>query len=409
MNDPDLTTLLERATDHLVPAPTASRVWARAQRTRRRRAAGAGVAAVATVVLAVAVVTVPSGDEQPRPPVTTPSRTDSAPTPPPAPAADPLRWDPFTLADEPRSTSVLPARLGPPASAPDVLDSPDVAAAIAWPERGRDLAVLGVDGVWRQVPGTADALTGPADYVLRPTISPDGEQIAMSTDDGILVIDLPARTQRVLVWPSQISEQWDGPPSLRWLPGDEQLVVLHWRHTWQASLDGSFERAPFEAGYGDGLAVDPDGPVFVSDLRSFEIVEYAGDQVVDRVPGPDWGSRFTAGEGLLGFTGGPGGAFTSGPVVLDAGTGEQLAAASIRDRDSVYADNGHLTVEGFLDDHTALLLVGPTDFRTMEQDEETWYLASWDFRDGSFTRLAEGDSRMSRIDVAPDVLGFDAP
>lgn len=405
MNVERLGDVLERATVDLPVVDRSRAAWQRAQQVRRRRAAAAAGTAVVLVVAGVAGASMwQRGDGELRPPVSSQAPTTGEPA-----DAEPVRWDPFTLPQAPRSTSVLPARLDPPAAAPDVLDSPDVPAAIAWPERGRDLAVLGVDGVWRQVRGTADALTGPADYVLRPTISPDGEQVAMSTDDGILVIDIPARTQRVLVWPSEISEQWDGPPSLRWLPGDEELVALHWRHTWQASLDGSFERAPFEAGYGDGLAVDPDGPVFLSDWRRFEIVEYAGDEVVDRVPGPDWGSRFTAGEGLLGFTGGPGGAFTSGPVVLDADTGEQVAAATIRDRSSVYADNGHLTVAGFLDDHTALLLVGPMDFRTMEPGEETWYLATWDFREGSFTRVAEGDRGMAAIDVAPALLGIAAP
>lgn len=405
MNDPDVTTLLERATDHLVAAPTAAGVWARARHIRRRRAAAAGVVAVGAVVVAVAAVASPSRtDGEPRPPLVEPSRTDAV-----APTPDPLRWDPFSLPDEPRSASVLPARLEPPSSAPDVLDSPDVAAAAAWPERGRDLAVLGVDGVWREVPDTADALTGPGDYVLRPEISSDGRRIAMSTDDGILVIDIAAQTRRVMVWPSQISGSWDGPPSLRWLPGDQQLVVLHWRHTWVSALDGSFQQAPYEAGYGDGLAIDPAGPVYLSEWRTREIAEYDGEVEVARVPGPEWGSRFAAGEGLLGFTGGPRGAFTSGPIVLDASTGEQLAAAWIRDRDAVYSDNGHLTVEGFLDDQTALLLVGPLDFRTMEPGTETWYLVAWDFRDGSFSRLAEGDRRMSQLDVATDVLEYAAP
>ncbi len=82
-----------------------------------------------------------------------------------------------------------------------------------------------------------------------------------------------------------------------------------------------------------------------------------------------YGERYVTRFGLVAYTGNPGPngvALMSGPVVVDPGTGEILGYAPIKDRDSVYSDNAHLTALGFVDPDTVLLMVTPMDFRTME-------------------------------------------
>lgn len=101
--------------------------------------------------------------------------------------------------------------------------------------------------------------------------------------------------------------------------------------------------------------------------------------------------------------GGLGGGAFAGPIVIDAGSGERVAYAPIRDVNSKYSDNGYLTVQGFLDPDTALLLVGPMRFGRMQQGEERWHLVAWQFRDGDFELLSSGDTRMRGIEVAVDL------
>ncbi|QIK76072.1 hypothetical protein [Nocardioides piscis] len=91
-------------------------------------------------------------------------------------------------------------------------------------------------------------------------------------------------------------------------------------------------------------------------------------------------------------------------MVVDAGSGETLGYAPIRDTDSVYGDNGYLSALGFLDPGTVVLLVGPMDFRTMDPGDERWHLVSWDFHTGDFERITSGDTRMRGIAVAPALL-----
>jgi hypothetical protein len=97
-------------------------------------------------------------------------------------------------------------------------------------------------------------------------------------------------------------------------------------------------------------------------------------------------------------------ALMSGPVVVDPGTGEILGYAPIKDRDSVYSDNAHLTALGFVDPDTVLLMVTPMDFRTMSLEDGVTHLVSWDFRSGDFARLGSGGPGMRWIAVAPDLL-----
>ncbi len=122
-----------------------------------------------------------------------------------------------------------------------------------------------------------------------------------------------------------------------------------------------------------------------------------------------WGERMVAGHGMVALTGGLGGGAFAGPIVIDTATGERVAYAPIRDVSSEYSDNGYLTAQGFLDEDTLLLLVGPMRFDRMELGDERWHLVSWHVRTGDFELLSSGDTRMRGIEVAVGIVGDGAP
>ena len=151
--------------------------------------------------------------------------------------------------------------------------------------------------------------------------------------------------------------------------------------------------------------VDPDdGVIRESRWQSSKILSWDGDEIVHRAPRRGYGERFVTRYGLVAYTGSPGqfdmGVMKSGPIVLDAMTGEVLAYAPIRDANAVYSDNGHLTALGFLDEATVLLLVTPMNFRTMTPEEGVTHLVAWDFSTGSFGLIASGGPDMRGVAVA---------
>ncbi len=409
---------LDRATDRINDPRLAARVQAEVHRRRRsRRGALAAGGAAAAVAIVIVVVQLPGrdGDQPPSGPNTpsvTPSTTAETETPGPLNAVQP-RWDPFTIEDEPFHPTALPASLAPPAEAPSVADQPMTAAVIAWPEEGQDLRLLGTDGDWRSVPGTAEAVTGTLHDVVIPALSSDGRQVAMSTNDGILVVDVTSGEPRTIPWPDEIAPEdianpWDVAPALRWLPDDEGFAVFHWRSTWLVGLDGESEKAPYGGPYGTGLAFDPDGAVIEHRFESRDLRVWQGDKIASTASFDYWGKLMVTRYGKVAHIGGSNGLpLDGGPMVLDAASGELQAYAPIRDPDALYTDNGYLSAKGFLDEDTLLLLVGPMDFRTMDVGEETWHLAAWDTRTGAFERLTSGDTNMRGIDVAGDVLAAD--
>jgi hypothetical protein len=216
-----------------------------------------------------------------------------------------------------------------------------------------------------------------------------------------------AGERRILPWPEEIAAAWDTPPAVQWLPGDEAVLVQHWDTPWVMGLDGSDSDASYLGAYAGQVATDPSGPVLQRRFRSGTLVEWRDGEVVRRVDdgGIAWGERMVAGHGMVALTGGLGGGAFAGPMVVDATTGARVAYAPIRDRSSVYSDNGFLTAQGFLDPDTLLLLVGPMDFRTMDLGDERWHLVAWRFRSGDFELLSSGASAMGRIAVAPRLLG----
>lgn len=406
----DLHALLREATDHVGPPDLVGPALASAGRARARRAVATGLVAT---VLAVGGVVWATGDRDPR------ADVSETPSPNPAPTSVPTAvptdeadlgtqpvWDPFTVVDAPRGDSVLPERLDPPADPPSVLDEPLPAVVLAWPEEGRALRLLGSNGQWRSVPGSESVVPRSLRDVAVPAISSDGTRVAFSSEAGLWVVDVTSGERTILPWPEEIAQPTDTPSAVRWMPGDLAVLVLHWRMPWVMGLGGSAERASYLGQYTGGLAIDPDGPVLERDFESGRIVEWRDGEVVRRVDdgGLAWGERAAAGYGLFAITGSFGSWPYNGPVVVDASTGERVAYAPIRDRNSVYSDNGRLTAQGFLDEDTLLLLVGPMDFRTMDVGEGEWHLVAWSFRSGGFEVLASGDDRMHAVAVAPTLL-----
>ncbi len=176
------------------------------------------------------------------------------------------------------------------------------AAVIAWPEEGHDLRLLGTDGDWRSVPGTADAVTGTLSDVVNPALSSDGRQVAMSTNDGILVVDVTSGKQRTVPWPDEIAEPSDLAPPLRWLPDGEGFAVFHWRATWLVGLNGEGEEAPYGGPYGIGLAFDPDGDVIEHRFDRSDLRVWHGDQVASTTSFPHWGESMVTRYGKVALT-----------------------------------------------------------------------------------------------------------
>ena len=409
MNESPLTGVLERVTADLPVRDRGPHALRQARVVRRRRRTGvvAGLVAAAAAALVVPQTSLgPDRDPSPAPsptvlpsPTVTESGDGSAVN-----AEDYPVWDPFTLADSDRDESVLPEVLDPPAEAPSLFDEPLDAAVVAWPEEGRDLMLLGVDGSWRSVPGTADAVRGTLRDVVRPVLTSDGKTVAMSTTDGILVVDVTEGTQQVLPWPAEIRQPTDTVPPLQWLPGNEQLNVDYYDKQWIVGLDGSDREAPWSTDPTYQVAVDQAGQVrqFRYDRR--DLVTWQGDEIVSLADASWWGERYVAGYGMVAFTGNLATGSHGGPAVVTGDTADVVAWARTPDRASVYSDNGYLTAQGFLDPHTLLLLVAPMNFRTMEEGSETWYLATWNLGTGGFEHLTTGDTRMRGISVATDVV-----
>lgn len=286
-----------------------------------------------------------------------------------------------------------------------MLDEPLPAVVVAWPEEGKDLRLLGRDGDWRSVPGTSDAISGSSTTMVRPSISPDGRRVAISTDEGVLVIDATAAKQRVIPWPAEIAGPWDTPLPLLWQPAGDGFLVVYGTQAWQMGLDGDARPAPYGDRY-PSLAVDPQGAVYQYDHDWRRLLTWDGDQRVDDSPTPQC-ERLVAANGLVACTTGSIDPSRSGPVVIDGESGRLLGYAPIQDENAGYSDNGRLTSVGFLDDDTVLLLVAPMELPSTEPDHV--HLVAWQFRTGVFERIASGGPGMRTIVVAPTLVDQPQP
>ncbi len=401
----NLREVLDRATDGIEPVGLAGPALARAAERRARQRSAAGVVAgVAAVVAVIGGAQLWGGGDDDRPPEPA-APTTTTTTTGPAPGSDavgPL-WDPLTVPDAPLASSVLPEVLDPPEQPPKITDAPMPAAVVAWPEEGFDLRLLGTDGQWRCVPGTADLAGAASGAVNPPALSADGTRVAVAGDDGILVVDVATGEQRTVPWPDPLAPPWDTVPDLAWI-GDGFLVRT-WPRTWFVALDGSAEPAPFGRRYVGAVAVDPDSDLVVEkrydhqDLRVWE-----DSDVVASAPAPYWGERAATRFGRLAFTGGS--TVQGGPIVLDVATGDLVAHRPVRDPQATYSDNGHLTALGFVDPDTVLYVVGPAEHVDRRLVVDSWHLVAWDLETGEFERLTTGRDAMRWIVVAPDALGL---
>ncbi|MBM0123684.1 hypothetical protein [Pimelobacter simplex] len=91
---------------------------------------------------------------------------------------------------------------------------------------------------------------------------------------------------------------------------------------------------------------------------------------------------------------------TTGPLLLDATTGELVAAATAPDPNGAYGDGHLLSVVDLLDADAVLLRASPTEERTKEPGPETWYLAVWHADTGAFERLISGAVTLREASVA---------
>lgn len=379
---------------------------AAAAEARRRRTGRRVVAASVTAVVAVAAVllVVRPGDDGRGEPAPVAPTTDSATDP----AADAGKvfpeWDPFTIADAPLRPSVLPARIEPPEQPASVLDEPIERAVLAWPEKGRDLRLLDDRGGWRSVPGTADAVAGTLRGVAPAALSDDGRKVAVSVNAGLRVIDVTTGDDRLLPWPDQVAGPWDDAPDLLWLPGGDELAILHWADTWVMDLEGGIRKPPWGREYGVGLGVDRDGGMVEQADAYSGIDVWRDDTLVRELGSTYWTNSIAAGHGRVAMVG-----WSSdlpqdriGPMVVDGETGELVGATPVRDPDSAYS-HGSMTLLGLLDADTVLIKVAPRR-APLADDRATWYLAAWDARTGAFERLASGPWQMSGASVALGVL-----
>ncbi|GAW50852.1 MULTISPECIES: hypothetical protein [unclassified Nocardioides] len=386
----ELHDLLERATDRIESPDLAARalVGARRRRATRRGAAAAALAAVLVVVVAL-VAQLGRADDDSAPPVTppTPTPTATATTKVVQPA-----WDPRQVDDLPEAAaglaSALPDVLDPPASAPGLADHPVPAAVLT--VRGEDsILLLTPDGAWRSVaPGTDN---GSAE------LTADGTRLAVSTESGVDIWDLPTGERTTLENPDGF-QAWE---FVRWTWLDPTTLLLNdgspggWRVD---TASGRTTHVPYPAsGLGWWGTVDPDGAVVESaDYgRPAELTDWAGGEP-RRVDLRSIGrlSTLRAETDTIAGT-----AYENGPFSVFVVDRDDLAVRAqlpLRDPEANYS-NGGLSVAGLLDDGTVLLRVA------VFGRDPSWRLVAWDPSSGELSLVmhAVGDL----LSYASDLLG----
>lgn len=322
-------------------------------------------------------------------------------------------WNPLDLEDAPRSSIAFTELLGPAGRLePDVArganpvqGDPMPGVVVAWAEKGAAPRLLGTDGRWRSAPESMETNRGTPYDPDPPVISSDGTKVVAAADDGIEVLDVATGKVSTIAWPRALAPPWDWAPRLQWLPGDAGLLVLHWKRPWIIGLDGAAAPAPYptEESGTDVFGISPDRPIYQNDYPRNTLLTWEGDEVVHEAPFPQC-ERLTAAYGLVACTAGSMRSEESGPVVVDAGTGEIVAYAPVRDPNAIYSDNGYLTTLGFLDPETVLLKVRPRALHVRERRTEAWHLIAWRFREGAFERVATAKRGLHSVSVAPSLM-----
>lgn len=398
MTDIELHEVLSRASEDQDAPELVHRAAATANRRLARRRRGGMAAAVAAAVVAGVVLVPrlagPSPDTVQEPAFTPGSSAPAAPNA--NPATQPV-WDPLSIEAAPHRPTNLPERIDLQTAQGPALQAQPMSGIVAALRDDNSLRLLGTDGSWRTVSiASSQGASFGVDDVTRPAISSDGTRVAVATKAGIRVVDGTTSTELTIPWPERFAPPGDSPPNVEWQPGDDGFIIFDIDRTWLVELDGSSRAAPYRS---YALGIDPDGPVYQNDFETQTLVTWEGDQIADESPFIQC-ERMVAGYGMVACTAGSLQPYRSGPAVVNPATGEIVAYAPIKDRNAIYSDNGGLTLLGFLDENTLLMLVGPEAFHDNDVTEER-FLASWQFRTGEFERISTGDADMRSIAVTP--------
>ena len=404
MNEPELSAVLNRATDHLDPAESphhaASSALARARvlRNRRRGVVAGAVAAVAVLAIVLTVTT--QGTNRSLQPVA-PAKT----VPAIGAAVVQATWEPGTAADLPQRESRLPATLEPPVDAAP-LPLP-AAAQLVLHDADDGIFLLGADGSWART-------QAPSGAALRSVLSDDGTKLANLGEQGLFVTDVRDGTWRELDLPDGPAGFWTGlGVSVGW-QGNGHLLLQSFMGVGVIDVEG--ERPPEVESFGTekvvGLDTAPDGRLLVfgstseggsiteladgEPLRSFDAGElpslhlpFATEQrvvgVVNGIPQPD---RPTEHSGVLVLERE---GYAASAYLPIAGTRYTPGI------DSTGFGAGDISPLGWLDERTVLLA-------HVRSTGRPWSLVAWDVESGDLTLVSRGGPDTQPASVARDLV-----
>lgn len=403
----DLTTLLETATEHIQSRGLAARalVEARRRRTRRRAmvATASGTLAVVAAVFAADVVSVNTQE------VLTPQVTPSTPTSPtspsptrettmpdlPAGVVEPV-WDPRRVDELPAATggSALPDVITPPASAPQLADSP-MESAVLSVDRGSAIQLLGSDNSWRSVPV-------PDENAPAASLAPGGSRLSVPTPNGVEVWDLASGTHDSFGLPAGF-KAWDN-QTMRWID-DRTLLLDDFAGGWLLDTEtGSTSKIPYPTEYPTYWALDPSGAlVQAAEFGSpLVLTDWATGQP-HKVPMTSTGRlyRLVISQGSV-----VGVSYADNPInkfaviVADRADLTPRAILPIRDHDANYS-NWALGPVIMRDDDTVLLWTAVPGTANIDG----WRLVAWDPDSGDLSILARSDANPTwGVSFARDLL-----
>lgn len=400
MSDIDLHEVLARASDSQNAPELAHRAVVTANRRLARRRGGVAGALVAVVVAGIVLVPRVTGPAQE--PVQEPT-TSPEPSVIEIPDTDPTQpvWDPNTLGSAPLHSTNMPERIDVRTARGPTLSERTMSGIVAALQDDTSLRLLDKDGTWRTLPSeSAQGFPFSAGDVARPAIASDGTRVAVAAEAGIRIIDATTGAELTLPWPQQFAPPWDNPPDVKWQPGDDGLIVSGNVRASLVELDGTSRDAPYRS---YALGIDPDGPVYQNDFQARRLLTWSDDDLVDESPFIQC-NRIVAGYGHVACTTGSLQSGRSGPVVVDPATGDVVAYAPIKDPNATYSDNAGLTLLGFLDEETVLMLVGPGAYSAHDVPGER-HLVTWRFGTGELRRISTGDATDIRaLAVAPKLV-----
>ncbi|MFA6299999.1 MAG: hypothetical protein WC642_12575 [Nocardioides sp.] len=403
MNETDLFSVLDRATDRIEPAAApqhaAVSALARARVVRlRRRGVLAGAVAAAAVV-AVVVATQAPGNDRTEPPV--------GPDPS-EPAVVQAAWDPQGAADLPQRESVLPVAIELPSSPLELpLSGP---ARLAFADGLERIHLLESDGRW----GWTQAPSGSA---YTTSLSDDGTMLANLGNGKLFVTDVRygGYEWREVPLPPGPAVYWSSPGTrLQW-QGDTQLVL-------SSSGPGVVGVVDVDAGVSSaldlvdalqvfGYAVTPDGGgaafaegvdgLVIQDVEDDTVVRSVSAEALGRVWSPVANHTRVVGV-VVGVPRADGPPEHPGLVVLDRDgytATRYLPIAGKKYSPSIgnVVDPGGVSPVAWLDDHTVLLKQGSTLGKP-------WTLVAWDVETGELTHVSDGPDSLQLVSAPRNLV-----